>query len=646
MLTDYTYSELLVESQIKYLTDKYPEVSPDLIQQAIELDRTKAEKLVLGLKTGVITSLGPDSVEAVKDLDPFQKRQKSQQELEYEALIKQAKSINARYWQWILPILKQKPDTSFDESIFHYLESEDLNSADIKDRTLEQINEASRIWHEEQFARQRAGGTYSITPETGPVILTTGKYFWLPVNTTDALVEGNKMQNCIGKIVKPDEHTYIFSMRNKFNNPHVSVSITTNRGGYYGRSQLKFPSIREIKGKQNAPPIARYIPHVLKFVDFLLADYAINGQQLMIGPTSDFWNLPIKFDNYAARCEDLPIRVLNLLSDEGVNKYVYHRGLSGYGTEDIVKRLTKPTLVHLLSHPEKVEPNARKSFYTQVIVNRMVDDEQIRELLKAGVLGASGESIAQAIFEPEAFIEGIKRRVTKPSGGVESQILYQIFNTIYRDGMEALAGTDPLFFDLLLDFAKRHESPYGSDHFIAALSNKLSMRDAFKLLRELSNMRMAVGNEDNRRAIIGQVLLRLTPVIMRDHAAKLRILQILPSDFDIRSEVRQAILYSSDYEELREIYAIGNQDLNDAIKIFINSIDQGLSQDEKSKMYPHTGGKKVQQLMQDTEMVLKTNTVEGLRAIYRSTKSRNVKTLVNRKLARMARLAAARAAGE
>jgi hypothetical protein len=645
MLTDYTYSTLLVENQVKYLTDKYPEVSPDLIQQAIELDRTKAEKLVFGLKTGVISTLGPDSVEAVKDLDPFQKRQKSQQELEYEALIKQAKNINARYWQWILPILKRKPDTTFDESIFHYLEAEDLNAADIKDRTLEQVNEASRVWHEEQFAKQRAGGTYSITPETGPVQLTTGKYYWLPVNTDDALVEGNKMQNCIGKIVKPDEHTYIFSMRNKFNNPHVSLSITTNRGGYYGRSQLKFPSIREIKGKQNAPPIARYIPHVLKFVDFLLEDYRINGQPLMIGPTSDFWNLPIKFDNYASKCEDLPIRVLNLLSDEGVNKYVYHRGLSGYGTEDLVKRLTKSTLMHLLSHPEKIEANAKKSFYKKVIVNRMVDDEQIRELLKAGVLGASGESIAQAIFEPEAFIEGIRRRVTKPSGGVESEVLYQIYNTIYRDGIEALGGTEHLFYDLLLDFVKRHESSYGADDFIAALSRKLSVRDAFKLLRELSNMRMAAANEDIRRTTIDQALLQLTPAIMRDHAAKLRILQILPTDHSIRSEVRQAILYSSDYDELREIYAIGNTDLNDAIKMFIHNIDQGFSREERSRMYPRVSGS-AEKLMQDTELVLKTNSVEELRNIYRSTKSRGVKIMVNRKLARMARLAAARAAGE
>jgi len=647
MHTDYSYSYLLVENQVKYLTDKYPDISPELIQQAIELDRTKAEKLVFGLKTGVITSIGPDSVEAVKDLDPFQKKQKSQQELEYDALIKQAKGINNRYWQWILPILKRQPDTVFDESIFHYLESEEINSADIKDRTIEQVTEASRLWHEEQFARQRAGGDYQISPETGPVKLVSGKYYWLPVSTEDAKVEGSKMQNCIGKIVKPDEHTYIFSMRNKFNNPHVSVSVSDGKGGYYGRyNRNKFPFIKEIKGKQNAPPIGRYIPHILKFIDFLLNDYQIGGQPIMIDNNSDFWNLPIKFDNYASRCEDLPARILNLLSDEGVNKYVYHRGLSGYGTEDLIKRLTKPTLVHLLSNPDKVESSARKAFFKQVIIDRMVDDEQIKKLLKDGVLGASGESIAQAIFEPEAFIEGIRRRVVRPSGGVESEVLYQIFDTMYKDGIEALGVTDPIFYDLILDYVSRsYNLVYNSQLFVSALSHKLSMREAYKLIALLSNPRTPVANEENRILAIDQAMLRLTPVLMRDHSAKIKILQVLPKSHVILSEVRQAILYSSSFEELREIYAVDNHAMNDAIKLFISSIDSGLSSAEKQFLYPRVTGS-AEKLMQDTEMVMKTNSVDELRNIYRSTKSRGVKIMVNRKLARMARLAAARAAGE
>ncbi len=642
----YTYDTLLVENQVKYLTDKYPEISPELIQQAIELDKAKAEKLVLGLKTGVITTLGPDSVEAVKDLDPFQKKQKSQQELEYDALIKQAKNINNKYWQWILPILKKQPETVFDESIFHYLESEELNSADIKDRTLEQVNEASRLWHEEQFARQRAGGTYEISPETGPVLITSGKYYWLPVNTKDAMVEGSKMQNCIGKIVKPDEHTYIFSMRNKFNNPHVSVSLSDGKGGYYSRyNSNKFPFIKEIKGKQNAPPIARYIPHVLKFIDYLLSDYRVGGQPVMIDNNSDFWNLPIKFDNYASRCENLPVRILNLLSDEGVNNYVYHRGLSGYGTEDLVKRLTQTTLTHLLSNPNKIDANSRKSFYKQVIINRMVDDEQIKKLIKDGALGGAGESIAQAIFEPGAFIEGIRRRVERPSGGVESEVLFQIFNTMYKDGIEAFGGTDPIFYDLILDYVSRVPSNYNSGEFIAALAQKLNIRDAFKLITVLSNPRTPAASEDLRITAIDRALLKLTPVLMRDHSAKLRVLQVLPKTHEVRSEVRQAILYSSSYEEMREIYAIGNIVMNDALKMFIHSIDSGLDTSEKQRLYPRVTGS-AEKLMQDTELVLKTNSVEELRSIYRSTKSRGVKIMVNRKLARMARLAAARAAGE
>lgn len=216
---------ILLENQLQYLTRKYPDIDPEIIQQAIDFDRRSAEKLVFGLQKGIINSLNADSLAAVANIDPHAKiSNKSEANLAYEEEIKSAKSINPIYWQWILRVRRANPKAVFDEGIFHYLEAENIKTEDIKDKSLEEINLESEKWHENQFKTQKTGGVYQLGPDS-PEALEVPPYAWVPVYTADARVEGDKMQNCIGSYCRPSEDTLIFSLRNRFNNPHVSISL-------------------------------------------------------------------------------------------------------------------------------------------------------------------------------------------------------------------------------------------------------------------------------------------------------------------------------------------------------------------------------------------------------------------------------------
>jgi hypothetical protein len=247
---------LLIENQQEYLQKKYPDISPQQIQQAIDLDRRNAEKLILGLKQGIIDTIQPESIEAVAHLDPFAKTTtKSETEIAYDNAIKEAKKIHPKYWQWIIRIKKTDPQAQIDEGIFHYLEAEGLKSEDIIDKTLEQITQASTRWHDEQFKDQQTHGQYTLTPEKD-AILTIDAYAWVPVEKEDELTEGAKMGNCIGRYCKTSDTTKIYSLRNKYNNPHVSLSIIK-------RDQIW--ALSEIKGKSNKTPIDKYIPYIQKF---------------------------------------------------------------------------------------------------------------------------------------------------------------------------------------------------------------------------------------------------------------------------------------------------------------------------------------------------------------------------------------------
>ena len=93
--------------------------------------------------------------------------------------------------------------------------------------------------------------------------------------------EGDTMGHCVGGYC-PDVasgNTRIFSLRDKKNEPHVTIEVNKVRGAELGRQAADLPDdeavrimknpperIEQIKGKGNAKPVAKYIPYAQDFV--------------------------------------------------------------------------------------------------------------------------------------------------------------------------------------------------------------------------------------------------------------------------------------------------------------------------------------------------------------------------------------------
>jgi hypothetical protein len=381
-----TYDELLLEAllfenQLDYLTRKYPEVDPALIQSAIDLDRKNAEKLVFGLKSGVISDIGPDSLEAVAGLDPFAKvSTKSESELAYDAAVRSAKSISPDYWQWIIRVRKSNPDAQFDEGLFHYLEAEGLKTEDIIDSPFDEIQRKADDWHRQQFADQQARGTYNKTPEKDAVF-SAGAYSWVPVDSDDARTEGAKMQNCIGSYCKPAPDVKIFSLRNSYNNPHVSLSIK--------KKSDKDWSVAEIKGKQNQIPVKKYVKYIIPFLEFLVK------KNVDVTSSADFWRLDtpdwVKFIKYyKGSIFAIPSEKRDVLSDELYNELMV-KNHSDFPTgrsvmDSVLSRLTPETIEAVITSSGHINNQTQRLVLKRAIILGRLPEENTKAMLdKMGV---------------------------------------------------------------------------------------------------------------------------------------------------------------------------------------------------------------------------------------------------------------------
>lgn len=85
------------------------------------------------------------------------------------------------------------------------------------------------------------------------------------IQPDDATQEALLMQNCVGKYKEKikNKQVMLFSLRDKFNNPHVSI--------------LVFPDgeVSEIKGKQNEVPIKKYADCVKRWLGTTDFDYEL-----------------------------------------------------------------------------------------------------------------------------------------------------------------------------------------------------------------------------------------------------------------------------------------------------------------------------------------------------------------------------------
>jgi len=247
-------SSLILENQAEYLSKKYGDaVSMDDINLAIATDARLAEKLIFGLCTGVIDSIGPESLDLVRDLDPFRREtQKSEANIKYEETQNKAQQINRQYYQWIIKVWKANgEDFPIDLQIFDYLTANDIVPGDIKDLSYELILRRSVEWHQEIQKVQKNYGVLQFNKDNTPGDKPDGQnyeeyggFYFLKLQRVDAAVEGKMMQNCIGTHMIGGSQ-YIISMRNKKNYPVADIRVQNE-------------VITEIKGRQNQPPVPKY----------------------------------------------------------------------------------------------------------------------------------------------------------------------------------------------------------------------------------------------------------------------------------------------------------------------------------------------------------------------------------------------------
>lgn len=134
----------------------------------------------------------------------------------------------------------------------------------------------------EYFAR----GTKKVAKDVDGMVevATTKGYTWYKLNTQEAFArEGKTLQNCIGRVYTHDrcvkDGTEIVVMRDRND---VSVVAMRVRDG----------KVQEFKGKQNKPPIPKYMPAVIEFIEH---------NNLSFASTSDLFNAGYVFDEKSKR---------------------------------------------------------------------------------------------------------------------------------------------------------------------------------------------------------------------------------------------------------------------------------------------------------------------------------------------------------
>lgn len=102
------------------------------------------------------------------------------------------------------------------------------------------------------------------------VVFKDGHYKWVQLLTKAACkFEGDTMGHCVGGYDPTKKGLY--SLYDEHDEPHVTIEVDGKE-------------IRQIKGKQNAAPVAQYLPTTRKFVDRLIADgYKLEGDGENIG---------------------------------------------------------------------------------------------------------------------------------------------------------------------------------------------------------------------------------------------------------------------------------------------------------------------------------------------------------------------------
>jgi len=224
--------ENIIKQEIQRLIQQEEQKKPQLTQRAYEQS------------TWVKRQFG----KFIQDYKKIPQQTIQQDQKEDSLIVRKAKGINKQYYQWILKIWEQNSGQKFDQSVFDYLEFNEIDPLQSQ-MTYGDAKEQSEQWHIERY--QKKEKSKYITPVTAgePV----GDMFMVELIPEDEEAEGINMQHCVGEMCHVSETNKIYSLRDKKNNPHVTIEI--NKG-----------IITQVKGKQNQSPISKYMDYVVAWI--------------------------------------------------------------------------------------------------------------------------------------------------------------------------------------------------------------------------------------------------------------------------------------------------------------------------------------------------------------------------------------------
>jgi hypothetical protein len=203
-------------------------------------------------------------------------------------------------------LVQAEPTEAFIDHLDHIVDwLNGLAPADPLIVRIDRVSVPQAIEHADQWTRRLARAA-DRRPDAGEAgverILQFEALSWVKVVSPQALDrEGKLMQHCVGSYASAvaNGRTTIYSLRDDKNDPHVTVEIKADG------------NVSQVKGKQNRPPVERYVP----FVKVLLN--AVPG--LKADPNNrDLNGIKIYFNAQTGRFGDLSEIAGHLDTVEGV----------------------------------------------------------------------------------------------------------------------------------------------------------------------------------------------------------------------------------------------------------------------------------------------------------------------------------------
>jgi hypothetical protein len=142
----------------------------------------------------------------------------------------------------------------------------DLKIRDLTRLSVQDAVDKSNDWTEWLNNRDMRGDVAAGEKE---IVKLSGGYRAVQLTSAAALdLEGKSMQHCVGSYAHElTQGTEIYSLRDSSNNPHVTFEI-------------KDKGVKQIKGKQNQPPVERYRKPCIEFLNYMIEENLIRPYEI------------------------------------------------------------------------------------------------------------------------------------------------------------------------------------------------------------------------------------------------------------------------------------------------------------------------------------------------------------------------------